>query len=99
MGKPAHHLFVCSSFRAKGDPQGVCHKKSNGLLAYIEGEILDRGMDAMVTSTGCLKRCDDGPVLVVYPAAQWYGRIESEDAVDAILDAIEEGGQAEEHLL
>jgi predicted metal-binding protein len=73
MDKPAHHLFVCSSFRAKGEPLGVCHKKGNGLLAYIEGEILDRGMDAMVTSTGCMKRCDDGPIMVVYPEAQWYG--------------------------
>jgi (2Fe-2S) ferredoxin len=99
MDKPKHHLFVCSSFRAKGDPLGVCHKKSNGFLAYIEGEILDRGMDAMITSTGCMKRCDDGPVLVVYPENQWYGGIDSEEAIDTILDAIEDGGEAEEYLL
>ena len=78
---------------------GVCHKKANGSLAYIEGEILDRAMDAMVTSTGCMKRCDDGPVLVVYPQGDWYGNVDSEEAIDAILDAIEDGGKAEDYLL
>lgn len=100
MDKPDHHIFVCASFRAGGDPKGVCNKKGAiNLLPYIEGEILDRGLNALVTSTGCMKRCDNGPVVVIYPDNLWYGNVESEDAVDKILDALEEGGAAEELLI
>jgi (2Fe-2S) ferredoxin len=95
MDKPEHHLFVCASFRAGGDPKGVCHKKgSTDLLPYIENEILDRGLDAQITSTGCMKACDYGPVMVVYPQGTWYGGVNSEEAVDEILDALEDGGTA-----
>jgi (2Fe-2S) ferredoxin len=100
MEKPEHHILVCASFRASGEPQGVCHKKgSTAFLPYIENEILDRGMDAMVSSTGCLKVCDRGPAMVVYPENIWYGKLESEDDIDAILDAIEDGEVAEDFVI
>ena len=70
MDKPSCHILVCASFRADGDAKGVCNKKGSvALLPYIENEILDRGMDAQVTSTGCMKACDHGPVMVVHPKA------------------------------
>ena len=100
MEKPEHHIFVCASFRADGDPKGVCNKKgSTDLLPYIENEILDRGLDAQVTATGCMKACDYGPVMVVNPSGTWYGKVESEDAVDEILDALEDGEVAEDFLI
>ena len=96
MEKPEYHIFVCASFRADGDPKGVCHKKGSvPLLPYIENEILDRGLDAQITSTGCMKFCDHGPVMVIQPQGLWYGQVESEDAVDEILDALEDGEIAE----
>ncbi len=100
MEKPKHHIFVCASFRAGGDPKGACHKKgSTDFLPYIENEILDRGMDAQVTSTGCMKACDYGPVMVVHPAGLWYGPVESEDVIDEILDAVEDDAVAEDYLI
>ncbi|WP_054032747.1 (2Fe-2S) ferredoxin domain-containing protein [Desulfatitalea tepidiphila] len=100
MDKPSCHIFVCASFRSDGDAKGVCHKKgSTDLLAYIENEILDRGMDAQITSTGCMKACDYGPVLVVYPQGHWYGKVEAEAVVDEILDAIEDDAVAEKFLI
>ncbi len=45
----------------------------------------------MVSSTSCLKACDHGPVLIVYPEGTWYGKVD-EEIVDEILDALEEGG-------
>ena len=100
MEKPEHHIFVCASFRADGDLKGVCHKKGSvALLPYIENEILDRGLDAQITSTGCMKACDYGPVMVVQPSGLWYGNVESEDAVDEILDALEEGAVLESRLI
>jgi (2Fe-2S) ferredoxin len=100
MEKPKHHIFVCASFRADGDAKGMCSKKgSAALLPYIENEILDRGLDAQITSTGCMKACDYGPVMIIYPEGHWYGKIEGEDAVDEILDALEDGGIAESYLI
>lgn len=100
MDKPNYHILVCASFRVGGDPKGVCHKKGSvDLLPYIEEEVLDRDMDALICSTGCMKQCDNGPVMVVYPHNHWYGGVDSEEAVDAILDALEEGAVCEEYAL
>jgi (2Fe-2S) ferredoxin len=100
MEKPEYHIFLCASFRTDGEAKGVCNKKGAvSLLPYIENEISDRGLDAQVTSTGCMKRCDEGPVVVVYPQGIFYGKVESEEIVDEILDAIEEGGIAEDHVI
>ena len=101
MTKPERHILVCGSFRASGAPQGVCAKKgSGGLLAYLESELADRDMGGVsVTATGCLKACDRGPILVVYPDNLWYGGIESEEAIDAILDSLASGGEAAEYAL
>ncbi len=99
MDKPDYHIFVCNSFRMSGEPQGICNKKGGpALLQYIEEEILDRGLDAMVSATGCLKVCDRGPAMVIYPQNYWYGNV-NEEAVDEILDALEDGEACEEYLI
>lgn len=99
MKKPTHHLFVCGSFRAAG-AQGVCHKKESArLLQYLEQEASDRGLDGvMVSSTGCLKVCDHGPVVIVHPWNVWYGAVD-EKVADAILDAVENGVVATGNVL
>lgn len=101
MKKPAHHIFVCGSFRMSGEPQGFCNKKgSMALLQYLESELSDRGMgDTVVSSTGCLKVCDRGPALIVYPENWWFGKIESEEAIDAVIDSIESGTPATAYVI
>ena len=101
MDKPNKHIFVCASFRAGGEPQGVCHKKGSlGYVQYLQEGLGDRDMnDVMVSMTGCLKVCDRGPALVVYPDNVWYGNITGEEAIDEILDALKEGAVAEKYLL
>lgn len=100
MEKPKHHMFVCGSFRTIGEPRGICHKKdSSSLVQYLESETIDRGMDGVtVSSAGCLKVCDQGPVIVVYPEGHWYGKMD-EDRIDQMLDAMEEGRVAEDLLI
>jgi (2Fe-2S) ferredoxin len=99
MQKPKYHIFLCNSFRMSGEPQGVCNKGGTpGFLQYIEEEILDRGLDAMVSATGCLKVCDRGPAMVVYPAGWWYGELD-EGRIDEILDALEDDSPVVGYLL
>lgn len=95
MHKPRYHFFLCNSFRANGEPQGVCHKKgAPDLLQYLQSEISDRGIDAIVSTTSCLNVCEKGPVMVVYPNALWYHEL-TEQKIDEILDALEDGCAAE----
>ena len=38
-----------------------------------------------INQAGCLDRCDEGPVLVVYPEAVWYTYVDKSD-IDEIID-------------
>lgn len=100
MRKPNHHIFVCASFRLTGDAKGACQKKgSKDLLQYLTSELSDRGLDDVtVSTTGCMNLCNNGPAMLVYPDDYWYGNVD-EDAIDTILDALEEEKAAEEHLM
>ena len=102
MKKPSYHLFVCNSFRINGEPKGTCNRKGGGLLQYLEEEILDRGIDALITSTGCMKECEKGPLLIVHSeipkVSGWYGKVD-EGAIDIILDALENDEAAPEYLI
>jgi (2Fe-2S) ferredoxin len=101
MKKPEHHIFVCGSFRVGGEPQGVCSKKGSlSLLQYLERELSDRGMSGIsVSSTGCLKLCEKGPAMVIYPQNWWYGGVDSESIIDEILDSLESGVSCSSYLI
>ncbi len=100
MEKPKHHIFICSSSRVIGEPLGACGRRGVGdLIQYIQNEVDDRGIEGvMITNTGCLKVCDRGPAMVIYPEGYWYGNLD-EAAIDKILDALEDGVAAEDLLL
>jgi len=91
MSKPAHHIFVCGSFRPTG-AQGACHKKESAqLLQHLTTEVQDRSLDdVLISSTGCMNMCVNGPVMVIYPENIWYKEA-TIDTAEAILDSLEEG--------
>lgn len=99
MKKPDYHIFVCNSFRIAGDPQGTCNRKNAVcLLQKLEEEIIDRGLNAMVSSTGCLQMCEKGPVMTIYPQGWWYGEMD-ESKLDNVLDALENDAAVDEYLI
>ena len=100
MKKPDYMILVCNSYRVAGDAQGACNKKgATQFLQYITEEAADRGLDVVATTTACLNVCAQGPVMVVQPNNYWYGGIDSEEKIDDILDALEEGEAAEDYLI
>ncbi len=100
MKKPEYHILVCNSFRVSGEAQGVCNKKgATNLLQYISEECSDRGLDVVVSPTGCLNVCEQGPVMVIQPDNLWYGGVQDEEVIDTILDALEEGEPAVDYLI
>lgn len=92
MTAPAHHILICSSSRVAGPPNGSCVKRDAAqLVQYVQEGVEERGIEnVLVSNTGCLQRCAEGPIMVIQPQNWWYGKID-EDACDAILDALAEG--------
>jgi len=95
MDKPDYHILICNSYRTTGEAKGVCNRKDAATLPqYLEEELVDRGINAIVSTTSCFKICDKGPVMVVYPQGWWYPGV-NEDKIDQILDALEDGEPVE----
>ena len=38
-----------------------------------------------INKAGCLDRCEEGPVVVIYPQGTWYTYVDNED-IDDIID-------------
>lgn len=99
MGIPQRQIIVCQSFRAAGDKKGICHRQTEGFLQYIEEEVIDRGLDCLISATTCLKQCEQGPVMVIQPENWWFKGVDSEEAIDAILDGLEDGRPAPAYIM
>jgi (2Fe-2S) ferredoxin len=82
------HVFFCTNQReapeaccANHDAQGMrdyCKKRVKSLGLAGEGKV-------RVNNAGCLDRCEEGPVVVVYPEAVWYTYVDEKD-IDEIID-------------
>lgn len=74
MGLPAarHHLFLCVG------PD--CCAAAEGLVTWehLKSSLKEHGLPAMRTKAACLRRCADGPWLVIYPDGVWYDRVTPE---------------------
>jgi (2Fe-2S) ferredoxin len=71
------------------------------LMRYLEEELADRGLggEVAVSGTVCLKVCDRGPALAVYPENWWFGHIDNEEAINAVIDSIEKGTPSKEYAI
>ncbi len=45
-----------------------------------------------INTAGCMDRCEEGPVLVIYPEGVWYTYVDRED-IDEILQQHVVGGK------
>ena len=50
-----------------------------------------------VNTSGCMDRCEEGPVCVVYPDAVWYTYVDESD-IDDIIESHLVNGKAVERL-
>jgi (2Fe-2S) ferredoxin len=94
------HVFFCCNQR---DPPEKCCNESGatGLAKYAKERIKALGLagpgKVRINRAGCLDRCEEGPVLVVYPEAVWYTYVDRDD-IDEIIDRHVVGGQIVERL-
>ncbi len=100
MNQPKYHVFVCSSSRINGKQMGYCAK--NGAVEIIQKMMMaiqeeDLTNEVMLSNTGCLGVCQQGPIMVVYPEGTWYGSLTVED-VDKIVESHFKNGEVVESL-
>ena len=50
-----------------------------------------------INQAGCMDRCEEGPLLVIYPEATWYTYVDTSD-IDEIIDTHLVGGKIVERL-
>ncbi|MHB8348697.1 MAG: (2Fe-2S) ferredoxin domain-containing protein [Acidiferrobacterales bacterium] len=95
-----YHVFFCVNQRANGE--ACCADKgSPELRDYAKKRIKDLGLAGQggvrINNAGCLDRCAEGPVIVVYPEGTWYTYVDKED-IDEIVEKHLIGGQVVSRL-
>ena len=50
-----------------------------------------------INNAGCLDRCNEGPVIVIYPEDVWYTYVDKED-IDEIIEEHLKNGRVVERL-
>jgi (2Fe-2S) ferredoxin len=89
------HVFFCCNQREA--PEACCANfGAADLHAYAKKRIKELGLSGegkfRMNKAGCLDRCTEGPVLVVYPDAVWYTYVDRAD-IDEIIDRHVIGGE------
>ncbi len=95
-----HHIFFCTNSRDDGRKScNDCDSKAlqeHAKLRIKQLNLSGKGK-VRVNKAGCLDRCEEGPVAVVYPAGVWYTFVDRED-IDEIVDRHLSRGEVVERL-
>ena len=86
-----HHLFFCTNQRENGE--SCCQQHgAQAMRDYLKDRAKAVGLqNVRINSAGCLGRCDDGPVIVVYPEGTWYTYIDESDLDDILSEHLQNG--------
>jgi (2Fe-2S) ferredoxin len=95
------HVFFCCNQR--DDPNRPCcnNHGATEIRDYAKARVKALGLSGpgkvRVNMAGCLDRCEEGPVIVVYPEEVWYTYVDRAD-VDEIIDEHLQNGRVVERL-
>ena len=94
MGFYRHHVFFCLNQREAGENCCNNHRASE-MCAYCKDRVkalkLAGPGKVRVNQAGCLDRCDEGPVIVIYPEETWYTYVDREDIDEIISEHLQHG--------
>src|SRR5690242_11576530 len=83
-----YHIFFCVNKREDGSACCANHPAQE-MRDYAKQRIKSLGLQGAgsvrVNNAGCMDRCEQGPVMVIYPEGVWYTYVDKED-VDEIID-------------
>ena len=95
MGFYDKHVFFCTNLRADG---GDCCGKRGAQQArdYVKNKVAELGISSLqnnirINAAGCMNRCDEGPVIVIYPEGTWYTYMDEKDLDEIIGEHLTHG--------
>lgn len=96
----ARHVFFCCNQRTNGER--CCNDAgAQKMRDYAKSRVKELALSGKgkvrINNAGCLDRCDQGPVLVVYPEGVWYTYVDQED-IDEIISEHLQNGRVVERL-
>lgn len=82
------HVFFCCNQRAGGE--NCCNNHgSQAMREYAKSRVKELKLagpgKVRVNQAGCMDRCEEGPVIAVYPEGVWYTYVDRED-IDEIIE-------------
>lgn len=89
-----HHVFFCCNQREAG---GRCCNDHGAqeIRDYAKQKVKELKLSGAgkvrINQAGCLDRCDEGPVLVVYPEEVWYTYVDREDIDEIVSEHLQHG--------
>ena len=95
-----HHVFFCLNKREPPEACCACHN-SEAMKDYAKKRVKELRLSGpgkvRVNVAGCLDRCQEGPIIVVYPEEVWYTYVDKQD-IDEIVDEHLVNGRVVERL-
>jgi len=84
------HLFICTNQRADPAKKSCGTEHGEALVARFKELIKSHGLqvDIRAQKTACLDACQQGPSLVVYPDAIWYGNVQLADVDELFTEQL-----------
>lgn len=100
MGHYRYHVFFCQNQREA--PEACCGgHDASAMRDYCKKKVKSLGLagpgQVRVNQAGCLDRCQEGPVIVVYPDETWYTYVDRDD-IDEIVEEHLVNGRVVERL-
>lgn len=98
MPQPAFYIFKCQQSAPPGMPKPSCVKaddpESQQLFQHLAQTLMQKGIIGTVQpiQTGCLMRCQQGPVMLVEPGHTMYVGL-TKEKIDRIIDEHIIGGE------
>ena len=89
------HVFFCTNQREDGS--GCCADLgAQKARDYVKNKVKSLGIsnpenNIRVNSAGCLDRCGEGPVIVIYPQGIWYTYVDESDLDEIIEEHLKHG--------
>ena len=97
-----HHVFFCTNLRTNGKACCQDHDAQR-IRDFAKARIKELGLNGQgrvrINQAGCLDRCEQGPVLVIYPEETWYTFVDESDVEDIIQNHLVEGRVVDRLLL
>ena len=94
------HVFFCQNQRQNGEACCNDHGATE-IREYAKAKIKELKLSGKgkvrINQAGCMDRCSEGPIIVVYPEEVWYTYVDKED-VDEIIEEHIKNGRVVERL-